>query len=219
MGEQKGPIPWLKKLLFQSDEKSKGGSKLPYLLMIFLFGIGLLLFNELFTANVERAPTDSVSPESGVGEMEVFVNKSSDEAKTIRDYEQHYESELKEALEQIIGVDDVTVVVNIDASEKKIFEKNVSKQEKETKEADREGGTRNIRESTTDEQMVFIQEGDKEVPIVLETKKPSIRGVLVVAKGADNIQVKKWIIEAVTRVLDVPSHRVSVMPKKSKEES
>jgi stage III sporulation protein AG len=49
---------------------------------------------------------------------------------------------------------------------------------------------------------------------VVEYQKPAIRGVLVVAKGAENIQVKKWIIEAVTRSLDVPSHRVAVMPKK-----
>jgi stage III sporulation protein AG len=61
---------------------------------------------------------------------------------------------------------------------------------------------------------VIIQEGEKEVPIVLETKKPEIRGVLIVAKGADNIQIEKWIKESVTRLLDVPSHRVSVMPKK-----
>ena len=66
---------------------------------------------------------------------------------------------------------------------------------------------------------MIIQNGEKEVPIVVETKKPAIRGVLVVAKGADNIQVKKWIVEAVTRSLDVPSHRVSVLPKKTKGES
>ncbi|SIB32256.1 stage III sporulation protein AG [Mycobacteroides abscessus subsp. abscessus] len=70
-----------------------------------------------------------------------------------------------------------------------------------------------------EDQLVIIRDGEKEVPIVVETKKPVIRGVLVVAKGADNIQVKKWIIEAVTRSLDVPSHRVAVMPKKSKGES
>jgi stage III sporulation protein AG len=37
---------------------------------------------------------------------------------------------------------------------------------------------------------------------------------LVVAKGADNLQIKKWIVEAVTRVLNVPSYRVAVLPKK-----
>ena len=88
-----------------------------------------------------------------------------------------------------------------------------------TDETDREGGKRKVEDQSTDEQLVIIQNGEKEVPIVVETKKPAIRGVLVVAKGADNIQVKKWIVEAVTRSLDVPSHRVSVLPKKTKGES
>ena len=82
-----------------------------------------------------------------------------------------------------------------------------------------EGGKRKVEDQSREEQLVIIQEGEKEIPVVTETKKPAIRGVLVVAKGADNIQVKKWIIEAVTRSLDVPSHRVAVMPKKTKEES
>ncbi len=78
-----------------------------------------------------------------------------------------------------------------------------------------QGGKRKIEDSSQEQQLVIIREGEKEVPIVIETKKPEIRGVLVVASGADNIQVKSWIIEAVTRSLGVPSHRVAVMPKKN----
>ena len=62
--------------------------------------------------------------------------------------------------------------------------------------------------------MIIIRNGDEETPLVVATKKPDIRGVLVVAKGADNLQIKKWIVEAVTRVLNVPSYRVAVLPKK-----
>jgi stage III sporulation protein AG len=62
------------------------------------------------------------------------------------------------------------------------------------------------------------RKGNDEHPIVLETKKPVIRGVLVVAQGAENIHVKQMILEAVTRVLDVPQHKVAVLPKKSKGE-
>ena len=92
------------------------------------------------------------------------------------------------------------MVVNVDATEKKVLEKNRKRQSQVTDETDREGGKRKVEDQSTDEQLVIIQNGEKEVPIVIETKKPAIRGVLVVAKGADNIQVKKWIIEAVTRV-------------------
>ena len=39
-------------------------------------------------------------------------------------------------------------------------------------------GKRKVQESSTDEQLVIIRNGEKEVPIVVETKKPDIRGVL-----------------------------------------
>ncbi len=119
----------------------------------------------------------------------------------ISDYEHAYETQLKEALDTIVGVSDVTVVVNVDATEKQVLEKNRKTQTQLTEETDREGGKRKVEDQSTDEQLVIIRDGEKEVPIVVETKKPDIRGVLVVAKGADNIQVKKWIIEAVTRSL------------------
>jgi stage III sporulation protein AG len=104
--------------------------------------------------------------------------------------------------------------VNVDATEKKVLEKNVVVQSQKTEEVDREGGQRTVEDQSKDEQLVIIRDGEKEVPIVIETKKPAIRGVIVIAKGADNIQVKKWILESVTKLLDVPVHRVSVMPKK-----
>ncbi|NUJ69844.1 stage III sporulation protein AG, partial [Pseudoalteromonas sp. 2102] len=71
-----------------------------------------------------------------------------------------------------------------------------------------------IQDESTDEKIVIVRKGDEETPLVLQTRKPEIRGVLVVAKGADQVQVKKWIVEAVTRTLNVPSHRVAVLPKK-----
>ena len=83
-----------------------------------------------------------------------------------------------------------------------------------TDEIDREGGKRTVEDTSKDEQIVIVRNGDKEVPIVQETKKPQVRGVLVVAQGADNISVKKMIVEAVTRVLDIETHKVAVMPKK-----
>ena len=121
---------------------------------------------------------------------------------------------MKESLETIAGVEEVKVVIYVDSSEKKVYERNKTTQKQVTEETDQEGGKRTVEDTSVDEQLVLVKKGDKEGPIVSETHKPSVRGVLVVAKGAENIQIKKWIIEAVTRSLDVPSHRVSVMPKK-----
>mgnify|MGYP002655978123 CR=1 FL=1 len=155
-------------------------------------------------------------------EQAVFKPSSSGKSKDsilIEDVEQEYENQLKEILETIIGVEDVSIVVNVDATSLKVFEKNKSNKSTTTEETDKAGGVRSVTDQTREEEIVMIKNGNEETPVVVQTKKPEIRGVLVVAQGVDNVQIKKTIIEAITRVLDVPSHRVAVAPKKIKEDS
>lgn len=216
MDKEKGPFSKLMKLLREKGKPNEKSGKYQYLLIVLVFGAAIMLLGNFLFADEN---TDSVVPVLGKNDGKedsvetIGKNKSADND-LIRNYEDYYETQLKEALEEIVGVSDVTVVVNVDATEKRILEKNKTNRSQETNELDQEGGKRKVHDQSEEEQIVIIREGDKEVPIVLETKKPKIRGVLVVAKGADNVQVEKWIIESVTKLLDVPSHRVSVMPRK-----
>ncbi|MNW16560.1 hypothetical protein D3C71_2154450 [compost metagenome] len=59
-----------------------------------------------------------------------------------------------------------------------------------------------------------MKQSSDEVPLVVKTTKPKIRGVVVVAKGAENPTVKLLIADAVERGLEVPAHRISVVPRK-----
>ncbi len=221
--KEKESNSWFKKQFFKDDQSNHKKGKYIYLIVVLTVGTMIMLISNLFINNESSQnalPTlknnASIQTEENV---ETFGQKDSTGNSVIGDYERAYEVQLKEALDSIVGVSDVSVVVNVDATEKQVLEKNRKSQTQLTDETDREGGKRKVEDQSTDEQLVIIQNGEKEVPIVVETKKPAIRGVLVVAKGADNIQVKKWIVEAVTRSLDVPSHRVSVLPKKTKGES
>ncbi|MCG2963631.1 hypothetical protein KZ308_28245, partial [Escherichia coli] len=81
----------------------------------------------------------------------------------------------------------VEVIVNLDATEAKVYEKNTVTQKQSTDETDREGGKRKVEDISTDEKLVIVRSGDQEKPVVVKTEKPKIRGILVVAKGADNI--------------------------------
>lgn len=222
MDKEKGPITWLKNLLSKEENADKKPGKYQYLLLVLLFGAAIMLVSNIV---FKDKSTDASLPvfkndeEAKGEEVPAFGQKQKEGNDLIATYERAYEAQLKEALDAIIGVEDVTVVVNVDATEKQVLEKNRTNKTQTTDETDREGGKRKVEDESKEEQLVIIRNGEKEVPIVVETKKPAIRGVLVVAKGADNVQVKKWIIEAVTRVLDVPSHRVAVMPKKTKGDS
>jgi stage III sporulation protein AG len=216
MDKNQGPFSWLKKVLKLEGKSDKKPGKYQYMLVVLCIGAAFMLVgNIVFKTNSNAADTPvATSGKAASEEVPAFgLNKGSGN-KAVDKYEEKYENQLKKALQQMLGVNDVTVVVNIDSTDKKVLEKNRVSKSQTTEETDRDGGQRKVEEASTDEQLVIIREGEKEVPIVVETKKPVIRGVLVVAKGAENIQVKKWIVEAVTRALDVPSHRVAVMPKK-----
>lgn len=218
MDKDKGPISWFKKLLANGNFEKKTG-KYQYLILVLLIGAAIMLIsNILFQGNESKsdlAVFNNNKETDSSEEVPAFGQKSSKQKDMISNYEEAYENQLKEALEGIQGVSDVTVVVNVDSTEKSVLEKNTNTQTQTTDEIDREGGKRKVEDSSKEDTLVIIRNGEKEEPIIIETKKPAIRGVLIVAKGADNIQVKKWIIEAVTRALDVPSHRVAVMPKKN----
>ncbi|MFS0643971.1 stage III sporulation protein AG [Siminovitchia sp. 179-K 8D1 HS] len=216
-----GPLDWLKNLL---DGNKKDGSrnknnKFYYAVILVLAGVALMLISDLAKPDKKPEPATVFKEDETDGKYaETFGSKKSAED-AIKLMEKQYEDELKEVLDQIVGVHDVKVFVNIEATKKNVYEKNAALKNQTTVEEDKEGGTRKIEDQSTEDELVLIREGDKEVPLISETKKPEIKGVLIVAGGAENIQIKKWIVEAVTRGLDVPSHKVAVMPKKSKGDS
>lgn len=220
--KNKGFSSWLKKMFKKpgengNDEKTKDKNYQKYLLVILAIGVAFMLISNLLpsgNSNEKAAPVLG-SANSEEKDAAVFGQKKVEGSGEMADYEATYENQLKEALEHIVGVEDVTVMINLDATETKVLEKNTVFQSQQTDEVDREGGKRKVEDMSRDEQVVIIRNGEQETPIVLKTKKPEIRGVLVVAKGAENLKIKQMIIEAVTRVLDVPNHRVSVLPKKS----
>ncbi|WP_078545818.1 stage III sporulation protein AG [Litchfieldia alkalitelluris] len=220
--KNKGFLESIKQMFFPSDENppDKKTKKNKYLLIVLAAGIVFMLVGNLFSNGTTTQSSIPVFKESAAEDVEeTFGQKDSVESLAISEYENKYENDLKEALETIIGVSDVTVVVNVDATETKVLEKNSITQSQTTNEKDPNGGERKVEDSSVDEQVVIIRKDNSEEPIVIKIEKPVIRSVLVVAHGADNIKIKQMVLEAVTKGLDVPVHKVAVMPKKSKGDS
>ncbi len=219
MNDDQKDRQWLKKSFNKQKDGKKRKWSFHYVLLLGCIGIALMIVGNLLTDSPEEGALPAIQLDEEE-EKEVFKRNSPEqnELYSMEDYEIRYENQLKEALEEIIGISDVSVMINLAETERHVYEKNRVTKQQTTDETDREGGKRKVEDYNQDEQLVIIRNGDKEEPILLQKEKPEIRGVLVVAKGVENQQIKGWVVEAVSRVLDVPSHRVSVMPKKTKED-
>nr|WP_239584117.1 stage III sporulation protein AG [Aquibacillus albus] len=188
-----------------------------YILLIALTGILILIVSSMIKDQTANSDELSLINETEISSEDIETsasNKGGNRTSEVKDLEKEYEESLTMLLEEITGVSQVEIMVNLDSTNKKVYEKNLIIGTQTTEETDQNGGERQVKDSTQEEEVVIVRQGDKEVPLIIQTRKPEVRGVLVVAKGVDHIELKKWVVEAVSRVLDVPSHRISVMPKK-----
>ncbi len=125
------------------------------------------------------------------------------------------ETRLRTLLSQIQGVGRVDVMITYSAAGENVPAYDTSKKTSRTDEKDSEGGTRNITEDESENTLVYEDSptGGK-TPVILKKLSPEVKGVLVVAEGADSVTVREHIVSAVRVVLDIPAHRVEVVQRK-----
>lgn len=196
-----------------NNDNKQGSKKIKYLIVIGLIGLLLIILGNTFTSTPKEVKQNSFKKGSEENAIEEVVSKEVSAESEVGELEASYEKDLQAMLNKIKGVSEVEVMVNIDSTNVKIYEKNLIKGQQTTDESDKNGGIRKVEDETEETQVVLVRQGDQEVPLLIQTKKPNVRGVFIVAKGADHATVKMWIVETTSKVLDVPTHRVSVMPK------
>ena len=111
-------------------------------------------------------------------------------------YVSSLENKLQSVISGIKGAGKSSVVITVDGA----ISSNVAVDEKTVEE--------NGRKTTT---VSTVMSGGK--PVILGEKYPEITGVLVVAKGADDITVKMAILNAVTVALGVNCNKVQILAR------
>jgi stage III sporulation protein AG len=190
----------------------------PKMLIILIVGVALMLISNFYSDKNQTVETFATQKDQTKKSEQVSSDEpaeSSDKSSNLNksDLEKSYEFELQQALEQMSGVSNVTVIVKLSSSERNVYEKNNSTLKKQTEETDKDNGKRNIEETSNENKVVVIKDGTKDIPLIIEKDMPEVNGVLVVAEGVERISIKAKVIEAVTRVFSVESHRVAVMEK------
>ncbi|MCC3373388.1 stage III sporulation protein AG [Cohnella sp. REN36] len=191
-----------------------------WLVLIGLIGAVLLLVASYLNVKTVESPNgpNTNPPHDSDGPPQTqetaFLGAGDGKDDPFAEIESQLDSRLKEMLEHIVGVGTVDVMVTVESTEETVVQLNEKKTQQITDETDKNGANRHITDVTSDGQVVLYEVSGGKSPIVVKKIKPRIRGVLIVAKGADNATVRRMIAEAIASGLDVPIHRISVVPRK-----
>lgn len=149
----------------------------------------------------EKQQEEEIQPQSQVTETDT------DERKKL-------EEDLKRILLQVEGVGEVDVAVTMESTGRKLVEKDVPQSESTVDETG--NGTSSKKENkNSEETTVYLENADgTKTPYVIEETMPEVRGVLVVAQGADDPQVVAEIKEAAMALFHLEAHKIKVMKRK-----
>ncbi len=122
--------------------------------------------------------------------------------KKAEDIEQYNDDErLRMILSEIDGVRDVSVMVTFSGT----VESNLA-YEIQSNTFDR--GSEGL-EETVDKKVIMDDDG----PFIQSKSYPKVKGVVVIAKGAENAKVKADILDAVMTAYDIAPHKVCILSK------
>lgn len=190
-------IKRLKKHLEEMSNKKFISNLFIILLLSIIFLLGISIFND--TRNPEESPVIKKEAEDYISEA-------------LTDYSYVLEEKLARILSKLKGVGEVNVMITLEDSSEKIPASNITRTTENTTEVDSEGGTRQV--VREDESIQLVNQSNDGSLVVVKEIKPTIKGVIVVAEGAEDPLVLEKLYEAVKTVLGVQANRVQVYSSK-----
>lgn len=122
-------------------------------------------------------------------------------------------AQLKEFLQKVDGVGQTEVYITMHSSEEIIVERN-SPYTRRSEEEVQDENKRVVTETENESEVVLIQdENGEQSPIVVKEITPMVRGVVIAAQGADNVQVKNEIIQLVMALFGIEEHKIRVVKR------
>lgn len=118
--------------------------------------------------------------------------------------------ELEDILSNINGVGKVKVMITYSETSKTIPVYNEESSQQDTEETDSEGGTRKITQTDIKKEVIYEENGDQKTLITQSVISPTVEGAIITAEGAGDVTVKTNIIQAVSAVTGLSTHKIQV---------
>lgn len=125
---------------------------------------------------------------------------------TAQEYSQYLEDKLSNILSDISGAGTVKVMITLDGGMKYEY----AKESEEITTSNEVGGNTNTK-TTKNEEVVIVTINGKATPLIIKESYPDVCGVVVVASGASNVQVKLNIMKAIKTLLNVKDENIQIL--------
>lgn len=162
-----------------------------YVGLIVMIGIGFMLIKPSSTTLTSPNTTSHVNYQPAQSESESH-------------YAVAMATELELILSQMAGVGEVDVFVTLERGPKIVVAQQLTEEHNQSQQQTR---------STSTPVTLRLDGEKKEVPLVLEEYEPVLRGVLVIAEGAQQPDVRYKIFLATQTVLQIPGYKIEVLPR------
>ncbi|MFA6866152.1 MAG: hypothetical protein WCR54_01415 [Clostridia bacterium] len=163
-------------------------------IMLLIFSGNSSLFNSSNTANTNSSKSTNEN-----------VSTSGNEGNYLST-----EKELALVLSKIEGVGEVEVMINYESTSEKITAKTISNNTTNTVS----GTTNSSTTTNTTESPVILNNNGNSQPYILKEITPPIKGVIVVAEGANNAVVKLAIMRACQTILQINANNIEIFTMK-----
>lgn len=162
-------------------------------IIIVVIFISLLLLIYFYGFKTEKTSSASNMQSDNL----TYINSS--------EYAKELENKILKVVTSLKGVKNATVFVSLESGSELVIAKTTEEKTIQT------GSGTNVTITTSP---VLVSNGGKESPIILAENLPKVQGIIVVASGTEDVNIKLNIYRILETIFSIPSDRIQVFAGK-----
>jgi len=171
------------------------------LLAVVAAGVLLMLLGRLLVPNDADASTNEWNAPPTI------VNYDPASPSDARDMEERLEA----FFSLVEGAGVVRVMLGFSSMTETVFAVDTTANESLTREVDAQGGTRDTQQTNQSQQTVLVPGNGGTHPLVLRETIPTVEGIVIIAQGGNDANVRASLTRAAQAMLGLEAHRIQVL--------
>ena len=196
----------IKKITNKVEEKGNKKTLENLIVLVIILVITIIFINYIWNGDKKEAVLKDTSQKQ--------LDLKNTKIEKVEVSNDNLEFEIENVLRKLDGVEDVSVLITYEETNRVVPMYNEDTQESVTEETDNQGGVRTINENSSKKEVVYEEDNGIKKVVTGKIITPQIKGAVVMAKGANNINVKTNIIQVVQAATGLATHKIQVFEMK-----